>query len=186
MPQQQCIISDGVGQINVTVQIPFVLCEPLFPVQVDVAGLLPGTTLVLQNNAGDDLTVMSDGSYFFSEWQIDGSAYDVTVFSQPDMPQQQCIVIAGVGEINISVQIPFVQCELQLEVFENGFESLSQFKVLDYLDTLNQLSSTKIKPTYDFDCDCVIYDRFIFSLNGDYESDKILFELKNWIEEIKN
>lgn len=40
-------------------------------------------SLVLQNNAGDDLTVSSDGSFSFATELLAGEAYDVTIVTQP-------------------------------------------------------------------------------------------------------
>jgi hypothetical protein len=55
-------------------------------------------SLVLQNNGGDDLTVMADGSFEFGSTLTNGSAYSVTVLTQP--PGQQCVVNSGSGTIS--------------------------------------------------------------------------------------
>lgn len=64
-----------------------------------VSGLAPGNSVVLQNNMGDDLTVTADGDFIFPTALVDGSAYAVTVLTQPDDPAQFCTVTNGTGTI---------------------------------------------------------------------------------------
>ena len=71
---------------------------PGYAVEVDVGGL-SGTGLVLQNNGGDDLAIAADGLHAFSTLLADGSAYDVTVATQPTDPPQTCTVTNGSGTI---------------------------------------------------------------------------------------
>ena len=63
-----------------------------------VAGLT-GSGLVLQNNAGDDLLVAANGSFRFSTPLASGTAYDVTVKTQPSAPGQTCTVANGSGVV---------------------------------------------------------------------------------------
>lgn len=73
-----------------------------------VVGLL-GAGLVLQNNGGDDLTVLSGGAFAFTTLIPPGQPYNVTVRAQPSGPTQTCTVsngagtAAGVDVLNISV-----------------------------------------------------------------------------------
>jgi len=64
-----------------------------------VGGTVSGLsgTVVLQDNAGDDLTVTADGSFTFPTALPDGAAYDVTVETSP--PGQTCTVASGSGTI---------------------------------------------------------------------------------------
>ncbi|MEC4676557.1 MAG: hypothetical protein VST72_06520 [Nitrospirota bacterium] len=55
-------------------------------------------TVVLQNNSGDDLTITSDGAFTFDSAMSDGSAYNVTVATQP--AGQICTVTDGTGTIS--------------------------------------------------------------------------------------
>ena len=61
--------------------------QPETPVAMHtVGGTLSGITsgkLVLQNNAGDDLTLTADGKFIFATPLKEGNAYAVTVLSQP-------------------------------------------------------------------------------------------------------
>src|SRR5215471_15320020 len=54
---------------------------PLYAVTVNVSGL--SGTFVLQNNGADNLTVSANGSFPFAAKVANGSAYSVTVSSQP-------------------------------------------------------------------------------------------------------
>ena len=64
----------------------------------EVSGL-SGTGLVLQNNAGDDLTVDAAGSFTFATELETEEAYEVTVKTQPSSPSQTCTVSDGKGDV---------------------------------------------------------------------------------------
>ncbi|MCK7595529.1 fibronectin type III domain-containing protein [Pseudomarimonas salicorniae] len=70
----------------------YVFAVPSYRVRGSVAGLAAGNSVVLQNNGGDDLTVAADGPFAFSTALVDGSAYAVTVSTQPSTPNQTCEV----------------------------------------------------------------------------------------------
>jgi large repetitive protein len=63
---------------------------------VDVNGL--SGTLVLQNGGGDDLIVTEDGTHRFATDLLDGTQYEVTVMSDPEV--QNCHVAAATGAID--------------------------------------------------------------------------------------
>lgn len=60
---------------------------------------LSGAGLVLQNNGGGDLPV-SAGSFTFAAPVVQGSAYSVTVYTQP--PGQTCTVSQGSGTVGMA------------------------------------------------------------------------------------
>jgi len=64
-----------------------------------VSGLVPGSSLVLQNNMGDDLLITADGNFTFPVSLEDGSDYSVTVKTQPTIPTQFCTVTNGTGTL---------------------------------------------------------------------------------------
>lgn len=70
-----------------------------FSVGGEVIGLT-GSGLVLQNNAGDDLAIDANGSFTFPTALADGSAYTVTVKTQPSNPSQTCSVVNGSGTLS--------------------------------------------------------------------------------------
>lgn len=61
---------------------------------------LTGDGLILQNNAGDDLTIADNGSFTFQAPMPDLSSYVVTVLSQPTLPSQTCTVSNGSGSVS--------------------------------------------------------------------------------------
>lgn len=97
-PFQTCTVMSGagiMGSANVTNVV--VACNPnAFKVGGSVTGL--SGSVVLQNNAGDDLTVNADGSFEFPTPVAIGASYAVTVKTQPTT--QFCSVTAGTGAIS--------------------------------------------------------------------------------------
>jgi hypothetical protein len=65
-----------------------------------VSGLVDGTRVVLQNNAGDDLAITANGEFNFATELLDASPYKVTVLNQPTSPNQTCKVTSGAGTIS--------------------------------------------------------------------------------------
>ena len=61
---------------------------------------LAGSGLVLQNNGGDDLSILSNGSFSFKTSLTSGTAYAITVKTQPANPSQTCTVSNGSGTMN--------------------------------------------------------------------------------------
>jgi N-acetylneuraminic acid mutarotase len=66
-----------------------------FTVSGTVAGLLPGNAVVLQDNGGNDASVSVNGGFAFSTPLASGTAYAVTVRTQP--PGQNCAISNGSG-----------------------------------------------------------------------------------------
>ena len=71
---------------------------------------LSGTGLVLQNNAGDSLTVSANGSFTFATSITSGSTYSVSVLTQPTNPVQSCVVSNGQGTATATVTSVLVTC----------------------------------------------------------------------------
>jgi hypothetical protein len=65
-----------------------------------VTGLAADSSLVLQNNGGDDLTVDAISSFSFATAIDDGNVYAVTVLTQPAEPEQVCVVVDGTGTVS--------------------------------------------------------------------------------------
>lgn len=59
-------------------------------------------TLVLRNNAGNDLTIAANGTFTFSNTLSTGASYNVTVFSNPQNPWQTCTISNGSGTVGSS------------------------------------------------------------------------------------
>jgi hypothetical protein len=111
-PSQTCTISGGEGQIaGGDVSSVVVNCAAdNFTVGGTLSGLV-GTGLTLQNNGGSDIVVSANGTFTFPAQVASGSAYAVTVKSQPGSPSQTCVVTAGTGTVtNGNVVTPLVNC----------------------------------------------------------------------------
>lgn len=80
---------------------PPVVTPGTYVVSGKVSGLA-GQGLVLRNNAGDDLAIGADGDFTFASPLASGTAYAVTVGTQPVSPTQVCTVTHGSGAIGSS------------------------------------------------------------------------------------
>jgi len=108
-----CSVINGSGTVagaDVT-DVEVTCVTDTFTVGGTVIGL-SGSGLVLQNNGGDDLAIIADGSFTFATPLEDGSAYGVTVLTQPNIPPQSsppCKVsngsasVAGADVANVAV-----------------------------------------------------------------------------------
>src|SRR5262245_57237765 len=66
-----------------------------------LAGLAAGASVVLQNNGGSNLTVSANGTFTFTPAVNSGTAYAVTVSTQPT--GQNCTVASGSGTASANV-----------------------------------------------------------------------------------
>ncbi len=100
-PTSQLCTAEGTGTINgANVTNADVLCVNTYTVGGTISGLAGGNSVVLQNNTGDDLTVSAgDTDFTFATALADGSAYSVTVLTDPTTPNQVCTVTSGNGTI---------------------------------------------------------------------------------------
>jgi hypothetical protein len=65
----------------------------------NISGLVEGTQVVLENNGGDDLTIVANGDFVFATELLNGATYDVSVLTQPTSPNQTCTVTGGTGTV---------------------------------------------------------------------------------------
>jgi hypothetical protein len=95
---QVCSVNNGSGVVNGTdVEDISVDCvSNQYNLNPTVTGLVG--TLTLQNNDGDDLLFLSDGSSTFTTQMAHGDEYDVTIASSPE--GQTCNISNGSGTIN--------------------------------------------------------------------------------------
>ncbi len=99
-PVQTCLVSGGsgtVGAANVT-SVSINCAVNKYTVGGTVSGLA-GTGLVLQNEAGDDLSLTGNGSFAFPTSALSGAPFAVTVKTQPSSPKQVCSVSQGNGTV---------------------------------------------------------------------------------------
>jgi len=102
-PNQTCTVTNGSGTVSGSnVTNVAVACVNNFTLGGAITGLEPGNRVILQNNAGDDLTVSANGAFTFATDIADGSTFDVSVLTQPAWPKQSCAIANGTGTISNS------------------------------------------------------------------------------------
>ena len=75
-----------------------------------LSGLAAGVSVVLQNNAGDNLTLIANGAFTFAARVAVASPYAVSVLTQP--AGQTCTVAQGAGTVgNAAVANVAVSCQ---------------------------------------------------------------------------
>ena len=87
-----------------------------------VSGLAAGDNLSLEDNGGDMLTVTANGTFTFATKLTSGSAYSVTVSTQPASPAQGCTVSNGSGTATANVTSVAVACTASGEVVLYSFK----------------------------------------------------------------
>jgi len=80
-----------------------------YPIGGSVSGLAGGT-LVLQVNDGETVSLSADGTFQFPSELPGGTAYVVSVQTQPNNPAQTCSVNRGSGTLNAAVNDITVRC----------------------------------------------------------------------------
>lgn len=124
---QSCEVNNGSGTIAAApVTDVEVICEDLPPVISPVGGQLrnmtAGNEIVLQLNGDQTITRRFNGVFNFNPGLETGTAYEVTVHTQPE--GQNCIVSNGTGTMGFDAVIDVdVNCALRgPDIFKDGFE----------------------------------------------------------------
>jgi len=113
---ENCAVTNGSGTVVAAnlVGIP-VVCTPInYSIGGSLSGLLANNSVILQDNGGNSTTLSANGSYTFSGQIASGSAYAVTVSTQP--PGQNCTVSNGSGTV-ISSNVSSVS----VDCFSNNY-----------------------------------------------------------------
>jgi uncharacterized repeat protein (TIGR03803 family) len=71
---------------------------PMYSVGGTIAGLASGASVVLQNDAGNNTSVATNGTFTFSKQATGGTSYAVSVLTQPT--GQSCTVTSGSGTVS--------------------------------------------------------------------------------------
>jgi Kelch motif len=95
-PAQICTIGNNTGTATANVSNIQIVCPAVFhTIGGQVVGLYVPTgqnsNMVIQNNGGDNLPIIGDGAFTFVTQIANGSAYDVSIFVQPNSQPQECI-----------------------------------------------------------------------------------------------
>ncbi len=104
--QAVCSVVNGAGTANADVTNVAVNCVRVYFISGSIAGLNAGSSVVLQNNGADPITLVADGSFAFAT-PVPG-AYAVTVRTQP--VGGACTVQNGSGTATADVANVTVQC----------------------------------------------------------------------------
>jgi len=96
-PVQTCTVASGAGTATANVSNVLITCSTgTASIGGNVVGLL-GTGLVLLNNGGDALPVLTSNPFTFKTAIPISTAYNVTISTQPKSPTQTCTVTNGTG-----------------------------------------------------------------------------------------
>lgn len=104
---QTCTVSGGSGTVgSADVTSVSVNCKAGYPIGGTLSGL--NGTVVLQDNGGDNLSLSANGDFTFASSVPSGSAYAVSVVTQPTA--QTCAVTNGAGTAAAQVTNVSVVC----------------------------------------------------------------------------
>jgi galactose oxidase-like protein len=122
-PAQTCVVSAGSGTATANVTSVTVTCTTntvTATIGGIVTGLVSGSSVILQNNGGDSLTITASGPFTFKT-PVTGptDAYLVTVLTQPTGPNQFCSVASGQGTASANVTNVAVTCVLSFTLGGN-------------------------------------------------------------------
>ncbi len=96
-PNQSCTVANQNGILagaNIS-DVTVVCTTTTYTIGGVLAGLASGATVTLQNNTGDDLILTDNGVFTFATGLDDTSNYSIIVSSQPNNPNQTCLIAGG-------------------------------------------------------------------------------------------
>ena len=119
-PTQTCAVNPSTGSGTATANVTVTVTCTTNPVSATiggtVSGLVSNTSVILQNNGGDSLTVTANGSFTFKTPVTGTDVYAVTVVTQPVSPNQICTVTNGSGVASANVTNVAVNCVLSYSI----------------------------------------------------------------------
>ncbi len=120
-PRQICTVSNGTGVMNGDVTNVAVVCViNAYRVNINAYAVINGgplNGLVLQNNGGEDLVYPVSSINEKFSFQNDGSAYNVSILSQPTDGTSVCTVHNGVGTLLGGDVTVDVHCSASTDVY---------------------------------------------------------------------
>jgi hypothetical protein len=134
-PVQNCVVTSGSGTSSVNVTSVLVTCTTTtYTIGGSVSGLT-GTGLVLQDNGGSNQTILASAPSFSFPSLDAGTAYNVTVLTQPSIPAQKCAVTDGGGTANANVTLEVTCTNISEWTWENGPTQTDQSGIYGSLGT---------------------------------------------------
>jgi hypothetical protein len=91
----------------------------IYTVGGTVSGLVKGTSLVLQNNGGDDLAVTANGNFTFATALPAGRPFAATIITHPTSPNQTCTATGGAGTV-ADANVTGIKVECKLNTYTVG------------------------------------------------------------------
>ncbi len=119
-PAQTCTVTSGTGTASANVTSVTVACTTnavTATIGGNITGLAASSSVILQDNGGDSLTLTANGAFTFKT-PVTGptDAYAVTVLTQPTTPNQICSVASGSGTASANVTNVAVSCVLSYTI----------------------------------------------------------------------
>ncbi|HXC87095.1 MAG TPA: kelch repeat-containing protein [Candidatus Cybelea sp.] len=117
-PTQTCAATAGGGTAtaNVTVIVSCTTNPVTATIGGTVSGLVANSSVILQDNGGDSLTITANGAFTFKTAVTGADVYAVTVVTQPVNPNQICTVTQGSGVASANVTSVAVNCVLSYSI----------------------------------------------------------------------
>ncbi len=122
-PNQMCTVSNGNSTIsgsNVSNIVINCTTNQYFISGV-LSGLIANTTLIIQNNNSDDLSLTTNETFVFSTPIVDQQPYAVTVKTLPSNPLQNCQILNASGSVS-GADVMDVEITCSDTLFIDGFE----------------------------------------------------------------
>lgn len=142
-PAQACTVTAGTGTAASTNVINVAIACVTTPVSATIGGnvsnLAVGTSLILQNNGGDSLTITASGPFTFKTPVTGADIYAVTVLTQPTGPNQICTVANGSGTATANVTNVAVSCVLSYTIGGTVTGLIGNGLILQNSSTLEKL-----------------------------------------------
>jgi Galactose oxidase, central domain/Kelch motif len=121
-PAQNCVVTGGNGTATANVTGIAIACTTN-PVTATIGGTVSGlaanSSVILQDNGGDSLTITANGPFTFKTAVTGADLYAVTVLTQPTSPNQICAVANGSGTASANVTTVAVTCVLSYTIGGN-------------------------------------------------------------------
>ncbi len=115
--EQSCTVNNAEGPVDGPVNLEVNCSNITYKISGTVKGLKEGS-IIIQNNAGDDITMDENGGFAFKEPVVKDSNYNVTVRSQAGI--KPCRVINGAGKATQDVTNVTVVCSYRVVLYSAG------------------------------------------------------------------
>ena len=152
-----CVTGANTGTVNgANVSSVVVTCStlPVYSIGGNISGL--SGSLTIQNNSMDTLTVTANGAFAFPTPLPGGSAYSITIQTQPALPNQVCTITPGsgsgsVGTSNVStIIISCITNNYNIAGVINGLNSGEQILLVNNGSTIAIVGAGTLVDSFTF------------------------------------